>query len=321
MISFDEVRTSVREQILATFQNQEQERDTFIRDFNELIKERGIGLENTKPGQIYHLPFCKVDHLSQFKVLVNGQDDFEFPLEKLHCPALDMYFYKRRAPNIVIFIPGRQPSALFTKRGYITLAGGESIEEIIICFCICCFKILFLLNKMYPGKQISVSRFRLCNTVATTALVKQKIRVPALVDTARSFGFKVTYNPDVIGFCYIKPLLPFRRKITFCVSPKGGINILGFRYDYEAQYAMYILSFFLSTCVHRLGPVSKKDIDLKAIQLLEKKIAGQVKKRRAKIKKYTKWIELTKSTSEPRLELLLRPENHCAGEDRVSDTD
>lgn len=319
MISFEQVHTLVSQQIRDAFIGQEQERDTFIRDFKLMLAKRGIDLSGINPLDVYHVPFCKVDHLSQFEILVDGQGDFEFPLERLNCPALDMYFYKKRAPNIVIFIPGRQPSALFTKKGFITLTGGETMEEIISCFSICFFKVLFLLKKLYPTKHITFSRFKLYNAVATTGLVKQKIKVAHLVDLARSYGFKVKYEPDVINFCYIKPLYPFRQQITFCVSPKGGINILGFSWDYEAQYAMFVLSFFLQKCVHRLGPITKRDVDTKAIELQEKKIAGQVKKRRAKIKKYMKWIELTKSTSKPNLDGLLRLQSRydagCSGAD------
>ena len=293
MFSFENVYKLVHTQIVEAFRDDAMTKDMFTMQFKKILEEKHIDLRGVNPRETFHIPFQKVVHMTQFRILLDDNEDFVFPLTKMCHPQLDMFFHKETAPNVIIFIPGRQPSAIFTKTGFMTLAGGVDLEDVITCFTICCYKVLFVLHRLYPNRNITVSRFRICNTVSSTVLVKQKVKIAKFIDFVRSHRIVAEYKQDVIGFCYVKHSMPFRDSITFCVSPKGGVNILGCEHDYEAHHAMLLLSYFLRNNTNKLGDITEKDVK-KEYKLLEaKRAARKIKKQKTKQKKYETWVKIT----------------------------
>jgi hypothetical protein len=287
---FEKIVEDIHTKLPVCFTDEEMTKQQFIRDFTDHTGRLGIrlgGLEN-----VYPLPFQIVDHLAQCQIRLQDDERFIFPLERMHCPKLHMFFIKKKAPNLVMFLPNHHPSALFTKRGFVTLAGGKNESEITECFLNCCGKLLFVLKKLYPNKKFILDGFRLCNKVATTTLVLHKIFTAGFIDLLRKHRIKVRYNQDIINFSFVKQSIPFRPSITFCVSAKGGINILGFIHDYEAQYAALLLSYFLKPNLIQAHPnITKSHIKKAELEVKKKREKETQKKYLKKRLRMAEWLE------------------------------
>jgi hypothetical protein len=136
--------------------------------------------------------------------------------------------------------------------------------------------------------------------VATTKLVFNKIYTAGFVDLLRHHRIKVRYNQDVINFSFVKQSLPFRPSITFCVSTKGGINILGFKHDYEAKYAARLMAYFLRPYLIPTVPLVTDELIHQAREEERMKRAKALKrKRQLKVKTIQEWMTASQNPIMP----------------------
>jgi hypothetical protein len=290
------VEKEVSNKLPECFNTDEEEKQGFIWNFSTLIRSLQIPVSELKT--VYPLPFKIVAHLVQCRIMDADDPSFKFSLAKLNSPDLYIFFNASKAPNLVMFIPNRHPSALFTKRGFLALAGGKNEKEIKECFIICCTKLLFVLSKIYPERRFQISGFRLFNKVATTKVILHKIYLPGLIDMLRKYKVKVRHEQSSINFCFIKRCIPFQKSITFCVSAQGGVNIMGFRRNYEAAYAICLLSYFLRPNIilsvpDHISTAAQYDKYYKEAsrQVDIKRKKTRVKKQKEKMKTLQEWID------------------------------
>ncbi len=293
MTEQEEAYTRTRAQVLTNlpkcFDSDKYEKEQFFMSFKQHMKDHHIDIREaiSRFKDVFNSPFNVVDHLTQCVVSHATDSSFLFPLQRMHCPELSMYYVKNRAPNLAIFLPGKRPSALFTKRGFLTLAGGCNKTEIVECFLICCFKLVFILGKIFPSSNFNFSEFRLFNIVASTTIVLHKIYLPGMIDDLRAHGFQAQFSQESINFCFVQELLPFETSITFCVCATGSINLLGTRYKYQAQCAAIIFAWFLKRHL-----VKASNITPETFQLAQDVIKQtQHTKAKRKLDDKEKWIE------------------------------
>ena len=271
----------------------------FISNVQELIKTKNLPLPVSTDKPFYPMPVRIVTHCFQCKILVKNKPGFRFPLEEMNFPNLLVFYLKEESKNVIMFLKDKSPSALFTRYGYITLTGGSNIEEIYECFLLYIAKIMQILTHLFPTDEFDVGTFKLSSKAATTNLLTKNICVPKLIDDLRAHGFTVKKNEKKIGFPFIKRFFPFGSNISFCIAATGGINILGFKYNYEAKIAYYLLSAFLIKHTTLQKDVLDDDnYRKKALELLEeKKLKSKRLNQNKKKRKIEKWINLDMSIS------------------------
>lgn len=295
----DRVVKEVRNGFLQISEGNSIEEAQFLHEMKQFIKERKILCifkdlhRSFKQGlKFYNTPWKLSNSLSQCRIYCKNWDEdipFHFPLELMHNPDMLMYYDLTNAPNLVLFISEESPAAIFTKTGFLSLAGGLTMNMICHCMSICCCKILFVLSQFYPDLQFGIRGFSMFNTVATTTLLLHKICIPRLIDDVRSFGFMAQQNSDEINFLYLKQFVPFRPSITFCVPATGGINIIGFTNKFEVRWASLILSWFLRKHCVLTEPINMKSLKKARAEKVITDQKRATSKRNKKIKKLVKW--------------------------------
>jgi hypothetical protein len=241
--------------------------------------------------KFYNSPWKLSNSLFKCQIYCKNWDEdvFHFPLELMHKPDMLMYYDIQNAPNLVVFISDVSSAAIFTKTGFLSLAGGKMDSGIFRSLTICCCKIFYVLSHFYPDLEFGIRDFVSCNKVATTTLLLHKICIPRLIDDIRSYGFMAQQNQDDINFLYLKQFIPFRPSITFCISATGGINIIGFTHNFEVKWASLILSWFLKRHSIVTEPINMKS--LKRARSIKKTIDEKrsVSREHKKSKKLLRW--------------------------------
>lgn len=290
----EEVAAIVNRELPRILKESSEQQHDFDESFQTLL--HSLGIEKLTEAKEAPMQFRVVDHLCQCRIIPEGEGEdsrFFFPLEIFDQPHMNMFFVKKKAPNAFIFLDHRSPTAIFTKRGFLTLAGGSNDREIVTSMLLCCFKILHILRCFYPTMKFFPSLFRIHNKVAVAHILMHRINLPALVDHFRSRGLMtIQYQEELINFCFIKRLLPSRPSITFCVSASGGVNILGFRYDNESRKAVQLLYHLLRenprVLVKRGEPTPENIAAYKRLQRAKAKREAE-KKQKKKIKINERW--------------------------------
>jgi hypothetical protein len=285
--NLEEIINDVRGKLSSYFTIDELERQTFIRQFSNHVKNT-LKIDLTTAPSVFNIPFITANHLTKCQLVEKrggvgynnnnnndgGENRIQFPLHRMHCPELHMFYKKERAPNLAVFLPGKRPSALFTKHGYLTLAGGRTEQEIAECVLLCIIRLIIVLYKIYPQKRFTVDSFRLCNLVASTTIVHHKIYLAGFIDYIRSYKIGASFNQESINFCFVKYLLPFRPSITFCVSATGAVNLMGCKNKYEAKYVIALFSYFIKGFLvldKQKPPITKKILSLYLQEMLKHK--------------------------------------------------
>lgn len=212
----------------------------YLTKFYTFMRERNIPLLSGE--KFYNYKVRLTNHLTKCQVYVEGEsDDFIFPLEEMaNCDLLSLY-NKTKSPNLTMFLNEQSPSIVFTRMGYMMLAGGVSTEQIYNCLTLFCWKVLYILKHIYPRLTFRFRKFEMANKVATTTLIGKDINVLPLVDALREKGFYVDC-PDAISFTFVKGVSPIGRNITITFSEVGGIIILGFVQAYQLHGALAIIA-------------------------------------------------------------------------------
>jgi hypothetical protein len=272
------------------FDDTNEGKEEFLSQFQQFLEERGLRkIIPSLQTDVYNCPWKLANHLSQCQIYCHSLPSFIFPLELMNHPSLLMYYEIKNAPNLIVFIDDESPAAIFTKTGFLTLAGGTTRSTLFHAISICCFKILLLLRHLYPTLTFGVSGFEICNQVATTTILLHRICLPRLIDDLRQFGFSAQYLPDEINFVYCRQFLPFRPSITFCIPATGGINIIGFTKKFEAQYAILLLGWFLKKHCIPIGPINDKTLSLARAEKEKQNLKRSLSKKLKKQKKLEKW--------------------------------
>jgi hypothetical protein len=299
----NETREYVFREMPSALDEQGEKRVQFEKDFNEHLDK--LSIDKSLLAEINPVPFRVVDHLFQCHIQPEGQSRFEYPLKIFNQPKMNVYFIKS-VPNAFIFLNNHSPTALFTKRGYLMLVGGHTTNEVISSMALCCVKIMHILKTYYPTKKFTMSNFSIKNKVAVTRFPLYLINRHLMVDSFRNNGIKKTkFSERSINFVFVHELVPFKPSITFCVSASGKINILGFHYNYEADFAMKLFIFLLNKSGALVRCKEPTVENLEEDELLQEKKTKAALTKKAKKKEATKlkWdrlsSELPSSSSSP----------------------
>jgi hypothetical protein len=298
-----ELVQKVLNEVRIGFSAQSNEEHEFESEMVDFIKERkllpimkDLSTFMRQGLKFYNSPWKLSNSLFKCQIYCKNWDEdvFHFPLELMHKPDMLMYYDIRNAPNLVVFISDISSAAIFTKTGFLSLAGGKMDSEIFRSITICCCKIFYLLSHFYPDLEFGIRDFKSCNKVATTTLLLHKICIPRLIDDIRSYGFMAQQNQDEINFLYLKKFIPFRPSITFCISATGGINIIGFTHNFEVKWASLILSWFLKKHSITTEPVNMKSLKrARSTKKItdEKRTMSREHKKNKKLLRWSKSIE------------------------------
>lgn len=289
----------VKEELPRALTDNEEARILFENAYVELLQSKDINPNNLT--NVFNGDLQVVDHLCKCRILPVGCDTFEYNMRMLHQPDLNMFFVRSQAPNAFIFIDDESPTALFTKHGHLTLAGGHDESTIGNCMLHFCLRVIHVLRIFYPDKCFLPQAFTIHNKVATNRIRLNKICISSMIDGLRRRNFtSVQHSPEKINFTFVKELLPFRRSITFCISASGGVNILGFKYNYEARCAALLLSFILleSNSLFEYLPQTPENLEKENLIYTQKKQNELIKKKQKKIKRLIKWKNAAEAETE-----------------------
>ena len=252
----EKTENDITERLKTLFSVNKGELDALANTVNNFLKEYGL----TPKPEIYESPFMTVTHVVRCRI-VNDQLRYRyiFPLEKLHNPDLRMFYEKKRAPNLVIFLRRLNSSALLTNAGCLVVLGNKTRQDIEKASKVFVNKILFSLSLLQPQFTFTVGPFRRTNQVMTNRLVRKSIWREALVDECRSSGMVVKYVPKKINFVFIHPL---KHKgypsIHLNIASEGGIVLKGVDSRYAAMYIGLLMSSVLSKCITKNNSTDEK---------------------------------------------------------------
>lgn len=164
-----------------------------------------------------------------------------FPLEAMQSELAGLLYV---APSLKIQLGKGAPNATFSKRGYVTLVGGgcsDSFREHLVQ---ACYMVLSALRCICPSQEFTVDEFRINHKVASVK-AKGRFFLARLHDELRAHNFQTKIGKG-IGFLYVKKVFgEADNRVTFCICASGKMNIVSFRYDYQAIGALRLISPFL----------------------------------------------------------------------------
>lgn len=232
----DEIRKEL-DNFLNNRYEDEEKRENFIRDVSrEVISKRNLNVTNF--NKIFSEPYVVNNRMTQCKLtLPNNQN---FPLDVI-CNSHPLIF-QARVPSLTLFIEDSPCTALFSRTGSIIITGGKSLRQIINAIIIFCGRVIDCMNNISKGlgDSITISSITVRNNFSSNKLVLGSIRIPSLVDKLRSNGFLVIYEPDKLNVPKWYPLQGVNNSVVATVFANGGVNIMGWKYAYELQYAALI---------------------------------------------------------------------------------
>ncbi len=302
------LREHIRRHLKPIFHNTRKKEKEFREEVRQFVKNLGFDPNDNTAPEVLTQDLVICNHMSGCRIVNVNDPDYLFPLQCFHFPENGWFYINHSTPSLTILTISKQnPTALFSKRGYITLSGGSSYEQVEKSLMLCCYIILDAMKILAPKEVFTIKEFKLSNKVAATTLVLQKISLLRFLDSLRhypsiikfetvaktstSLHFDSSFDEESINMAYIKPLPTLKPRLNVNIAPTGGLVFSGFVYDYELEGAAFVMAYLLKRFRVHPDSLSPELIVEFMQQKREAKQKNKEIKKRERQTKMNRWYE------------------------------
>lgn len=320
-------------------------KDIILKDFCEtrnipLSIFDSITLENNEnfknPIPFYNEPFVMRSKTTGFRLVTadeQSRNSYVLPLAKLVKKLPNTFYSKNQnPPSLMFFVYEFAPAARVSNSGIVSLTGGCNYFQIALSIWYICTTIETVVNEIILEECLEVNipppehpiKFKIINLhtqqiLATNVLYHKGINCMKLAsDVLNKYNVPYRFPAVRINFLFITPFSIrnddekiYERKITICVSPKGGINITGVKSSWAVQLTACLTAFLIKDCIinhldYLPSPIERKMAmdEFRRIRETEE-IIHPFRTRLQKIKTIQKWIQLSPYKS---IQLMISPD-------------